>query len=116
MSRDIGEWVRRRLSILQNWRDFVKKVVRIVKEVVPEAEVYVFGSVLESKVTGSSDIDILVVVPDDVDLKKTYLDIVLRLEDAVGEDSYLLDVHIVRKSDVERPPYAWWLRRAVRVG
>ncbi len=115
MSRDIGKWLQRRISILKNWREFVKKVVAIIKEIVPSVEVYVFGSVVSGEITGSSDIDVLVVVPDEVNLRKVHLDIVLKLEDVLGEDSYILDIHVVKKCDVDKPPYVWWLRKAVKI-
>lgn len=52
------------LRALKAMRDYVKvaeKVKDIALKCVPDAKVYVFGSVVEGKYTASSDIDILIV-------------------------------------------------------
>ena len=46
---------------LRNYRKIARKVKDIVRRRCPEAEVYVFGSVVEGKATAASDIDILVI-------------------------------------------------------
>lgn len=49
------------LSHLQNHMVVARKVKKIVRSIDPEAEVYVFGSIVRGKYTAASDIDILVV-------------------------------------------------------
>jgi len=46
---------------LENYREVAEEVKRIVLELDPQAEVYVFGSVVRGLYTASSDIDILVI-------------------------------------------------------
>jgi len=52
---------RETLAYLSKYRELAGKVKEIVKSVYPEAEVYIFGSVLSGKITALSDIDILIV-------------------------------------------------------
>lgn len=49
------------LSIIGKYLDLARQVKEIVQGFDPEAEVYLFGSVIKGKITTSSDIDILVV-------------------------------------------------------
>jgi len=62
---------RRRLSYLKNYLEAARRVKELVKSRWPEAETYVFGSVIKGEYTTSSDIDILVILdrepsPDEV--------------------------------------------------
>ncbi len=52
---------RKRADIVRNWREHVYKVAKAVREVLPDAEVHVFGSAVTGDLVASSDIDILVV-------------------------------------------------------
>lgn len=49
------------LGVLRSYRSIARRVKEIVLEYDSEARVYVFGSVVEGKYTGASDIDILIV-------------------------------------------------------
>lgn len=55
------EYNLRKLKILNNYMAIAKKVKEITTKFDPHAEVYVFGSVIEGKITGASDIDVLVI-------------------------------------------------------
>jgi len=52
---------RRTLAYLSRYRELAEVVKDVVKKYCPDAEVYVFGSVLTGRYTASSDIDVLVV-------------------------------------------------------
>ncbi|BES81594.1 nucleotidyltransferase domain-containing protein [Pyrodictium abyssi] len=52
-----------RASILRNWRKIASRVADAVREVCPEARVYVAGSVARGEWIAASDIDIVVVLP-----------------------------------------------------
>ncbi len=58
-----------RVEILKEWREWIPLIVRSVKETLGEdAEVFIFGSVVEGRLTAASDVDVLVAsnnVPDD---------------------------------------------------
>lgn len=59
-------WVRwwgpevRRAEMARRWREWVPRVVRAIKKLYPDAEVYLIGSVAEGLYTGASDVDLLV--------------------------------------------------------
>jgi hypothetical protein len=52
---------KRALEHLANYREVSRKVKEIVQESWGDSRVYVFGSVIEGRITAGSDIDILVV-------------------------------------------------------
>lgn len=52
-----------RLQILRNWRKYVDIVARAIREVYPDAEVYLIGGAAEDRLTILSDIDLLIVLP-----------------------------------------------------
>ena len=53
------------LKALAQWRELVATVARAVKEVRPDAEVYVVEGAAEGRLTALSDIDIVVVLPEE---------------------------------------------------
>lgn len=105
----------KRMRMLREWRDIVSRAARIVKQLIPEAEVYAFGSAVTGRVTGSSDIDVLVVVPNNLSERETHTYLSNKLEEHLGSTSYILDLHIVRREDLDSSPYMWWIERAARI-
>ncbi|MEM0262303.1 MAG: nucleotidyltransferase domain-containing protein [Ignisphaera sp.] len=59
--KSIGEYIAKRINIIKECRNVANGVAQIIKQITPGVEVYVFGSAVAGRVTGSSDIDILVV-------------------------------------------------------
>jgi len=62
------EWVERRVERLRNWRNVAEVVCVVVKRFLPDASVYVFGSVARGDWSADSDIDVLIIsgsVPED---------------------------------------------------
>ncbi|MEM1611069.1 MAG: nucleotidyltransferase domain-containing protein [Sulfolobales archaeon] len=49
------------LRYLKNYMEVARRAKEIIMEIDPEAEVYVFGSVVRGRYTAASDIDILVI-------------------------------------------------------
>ncbi|MDK6028655.1 nucleotidyltransferase domain-containing protein [Ignisphaera sp. 4213-co] len=77
------EYSKRIRETFSNPIEFLKKVKEDILKMLPNAEIYLFGSVSRGKYTLSSDIDVLIVVDNlegvDVDLvkakiKKKYID------------------------------------------
>ena len=58
------------LRALTRWKRYVRTVSEAVKKVAPEARVYVAGGAAEDRLTIESDIDVLVVLPHEVDLEE----------------------------------------------
>ncbi|MEM0027795.1 MAG: nucleotidyltransferase domain-containing protein [Ignisphaera sp.] len=51
----------KRAKLVSEWRLWASRIARVVKEVIPDAEVYVIGSVARGDNVGGSDVDILIV-------------------------------------------------------
>ena len=58
------------LSRLIGWKRYVKIVSEAVRKVIPEARVYLTGGAAESRLTIESDIDLLVVLPREIDFRE----------------------------------------------
>lgn len=93
-----GKWA---LEQLANYREVSKKVKDIIRGSWKDAEVYVFGSVVEGRYTAGSDIDILVVVEG------------VTREDAIRMKAWItkdieapVELHIASKKEYEN-----WYRR-----
>ncbi|BDC17548.1 nucleotidyltransferase domain-containing protein [Acidianus sp. HS-5] len=79
-------------------------------------EVYVFGSVITGKITGGSDIDVIVVIKRGEDRNKALIDFIDEVESKLGEEaSYLFDVKIIYDDEKGLPPYRSFLKNAIRV-
>lgn len=115
MSNNIGGWLARRLRALRDWRRLAEAAAEKLRGIRPGVEVYVFGSVVRGRITGASDIDLLVVLPDGVDELRSHVEMVKVLEDELGDLAYLIDVHVVGRSKLEREPYRWWLRDSIKI-
>ncbi|MGC9180593.1 MAG: nucleotidyltransferase family protein [Vulcanisaeta sp.] len=102
----------RRIELLRDWRSLINMVLPILRRY--GIECYVFGSVVTGRITGSSDIDILLVIEsgDPLDIK---VRIAEEIEDRFGELAYLFDIKVVNARDRDKPPYTWFLRSAVRI-
>jgi predicted nucleotidyltransferase len=101
----MSSWVRYRFQHLRRWREYAEKIAKAVKDLLPDTQVYVIGSVAEGNTTVYSDIDILVVVPAkalSTEEKKQLL--IQILERAI--DLYQLpwdapvEIHIADKMDI----------------
>jgi predicted nucleotidyltransferase len=49
------------LEMLRKWKEYGGRIAEAASQVLGECEVFAFGSVVESRATGGSDVDILVV-------------------------------------------------------
>ena len=58
------EYARKLSLLLEDPKKFLEEVKREIVKELPEARVYLFGSVARGRYTAASDIDILVVVKD----------------------------------------------------
>jgi predicted nucleotidyltransferase len=55
------DFLTERAEMIRNWDSYVVKIARAAKSILPDAKVYVFGSVLRGEAVGGSDVDILIV-------------------------------------------------------
>ncbi len=49
-----------RARMVREWKVYVERIARAAKELMPDAEIYVFGSVVKGEATGGSDVDVLI--------------------------------------------------------
>ena len=52
-----------RLQLLRNWKKYTSITAKAIKEVCPDAEIYLIGGAAENRLTILSDIDLLIVLP-----------------------------------------------------
>jgi hypothetical protein len=55
------EFSKKRNEILINFREYLKKIKKNIEHSLKDTQVYLFGSALDKKLVGGSDIDILIV-------------------------------------------------------
>jgi DNA polymerase sigma len=62
----MSNWVKYHFEHLKRWREYAEKIAKAVKDLIPEAKVYVIGSIAENRTTIYSDIDILIAIPSKI--------------------------------------------------
>ena len=72
----------RRAEIVRNYRKFIPNIVSAIREILGDAKVFLFGSVVEGKAVGGSDIDIMIVADVRGNLKRS--DIIAKIEEKAG--------------------------------
>jgi len=88
---------------LRNYMQITSKVGKIIKHKYKGTKVYVFGSTVRGSYTASSDIDLLVVLPQSLDLNeraKLRAMVFMKFPDAP------LELHIVNEKEFKD----WYLR------
>ncbi len=112
----MSSWVKHHFAYLRRWREYAEKVCRAVRDIIPDAEVYVIGGVAEGRTTIYSDIDILIIVKE-ADLparKRLLVDLLERAMDAYGLPwDAPVELHIV--GEAEAKEYFKHSRRVVRI-
>ncbi len=96
-----------RLLLILKWREVVEEIVRIIKEVLPEAEIYLVGSVARGEYDAFSDVDILVVFSDELKREDR-----IRIRAKVWEEAekrkipwgFPWDLHFVKKGEENKYP------------
>ena len=96
----------RRYWMVRNWREVVGRVRDAVLEMFPEARVYVFGSVVEGRVTASSDIDVLIKI-DDLNGLEARGKLLAEIKKAINF-APLFEFHLANEKEFE------WYRRFVK--
>ncbi len=95
-------------------RSLIQKTVEALSRIPYIKEVYLFGSMVEGKITGSSDIDLLIVVGKK-NIKESYIEIALFLEKEINDKSYLIDIHVISEEMLREPPFIWILHKAEKI-
>ncbi|MEM4281736.1 MAG: nucleotidyltransferase domain-containing protein [Candidatus Caldarchaeum sp.] len=96
-----------RASMVRQWRKYVREIARAVSNVLPDAKVYVFGSVVKGEAVGGSDVDILVVSQHTPASNLERARVKLRIEEEAGLPLYHpFEIHLVDEEEAE-----WYYRR-----
>ncbi len=93
-----------RFKSLLRWRDQLPELLEAVRSVLPDAEVYVFGSALRNELTANSDVDILVV--SDRALGSQRHKLVVAIEEKL-RTPLIFEIHLTMKEKL-----AWYKKHA----
>ncbi|MEM1674084.1 MAG: nucleotidyltransferase domain-containing protein [Candidatus Bathyarchaeia archaeon] len=93
-----------RFKSLLKWRDQLPELLETVRSVLPDAEVYVFGSALRSRLTANSDVDVLVV--SDRALGSQRHKLAVAIEERL-RNPFIFEIHLTTKEKL-----AWYKRQA----
>lgn len=93
------------LKVISSWRKYVEAVAESVKSVVPEAQIYLIGGAAEARLTVKSDIDVLIVLPEQPDMAEAaeLRARILREAEEMGLPPYApVELHIAGPEGLER--------------
>jgi len=101
MSRELilGEVERRRRVFSRLW-EYLAAIREAVRELDPDAEVYLFGSVARGEARPDSDVDVLVVSDRYGDEVGRVAEVLLRIEERLGFVG-VFEVHVVSRRTFE---------------
>jgi len=92
-------------KILESWKDIVKALANSAKEVLGDAEVVPFGSIVEGKATATSDLDILIVTKDMPKSAMAIAQIKSKIEEATGlPPLHPIQIHLTTWQEAETNP------------
>jgi predicted nucleotidyltransferase len=95
--------LRSRAKMVEGWKVWARKVANAAKTIMPDARVYVFGSVIRGGATGGSDVDMLIVsqnVPRKV-LERSRIKV--KIEDMAGLPIYHpFEIHLATEDESEQ--------------
>ena len=89
-------------KLIENWREYSKKIAKASKELLGECEVYVFGSVIEGTWTGGSDVDILIISDKVPQSNKARGELKAKIEEKAGLPLFHpFEIHLVNTDEAE---------------
>ncbi len=97
-----------RARMLREWREWVRRIARVARELIPDAEVYVIGSIIRGDYTGGSDVDVLIVSPNAPKTLLSRAKVKVLIEERLNLPHYHpFEIHVLRPEEAEA-----YLRRA----
>ena len=93
-----------RFKSLLKWRDQLPELLEAVRSVLPDAEVYVFGSALRNELTANSDVDILIVSDEATGSQRHKL--AVAIEEKL-RNPFIFEIHLTTKEKL-----SWYKRHA----
>jgi len=93
-----------RVKMLKEWKTWVQKIAETVKELVPNVQVYVIGSVVRGDYVAGSDVDVLVISPNIPEKMIKRGEIKVKIEEKLNLPYYHpFEIHILRPEEAK--PY-----------
>jgi len=88
--------------LLEQWKKWSKKIAEASKKILGECKVFVFGSVVEGKATGGSDVDILIICRNLPESRKERAEIIVKIEEEAGLPLYHpYEIHLVTEEEAK---------------
>jgi len=93
-----------RFKDLLRWRQQLPGLLKAVRKVLPDGDVYVFGSALRDELTANSDVDVLIVSEN---IKERHRQgVAVAIEEEL-ENPWIFEMHLVNRDGM-----AWYKRHA----
>jgi predicted nucleotidyltransferase len=103
-----------RARMLREWRKWIPRVIDAIKQLYPDAEVYVIGSVAEDNYIAASDLDLLIVTNSPPQTPREEAEAKTRIEELANLlIHHPLEIHFAGRVEKEK-----WLkssRKAIRL-
>jgi len=98
------------IKLAKEWRYWSIRIARAARDLLGECEVYVFGSVVEGKMTGGSDVDILIISDNVPKCMRKIWELKAKIEEISQLPLYHpYEIHLVNKEEAE-----WYMRHIKR--
>ncbi|MHA1679289.1 MAG: nucleotidyltransferase domain-containing protein [Promethearchaeota archaeon] len=89
-------------KFFKNYKKYLKRLNKSSKKILKDAHLYLFGSILEGKLVGGSDIDILIIA----DVPKNHIkraEIIAKIEEKASLPlSHPFEIHLITKEELEK--------------
>jgi len=93
-------------ELARQWQYWSRKIAEAAKIILTTCEVYVFGSVVEGRGTGGSDVDILIISDNVPSKAKDRWELKAIIEERAGLPLYHpYEIHLVNRKEAE-----WYMR------
>ncbi|MFW9924897.1 MAG: nucleotidyltransferase domain-containing protein [Candidatus Thorarchaeota archaeon] len=80
----IYEVGKKRYEIAKNYKQYLQPIKQACLELLPDAELFLFGSALRNELVAESDIDILIVTNETLNNQRERATIAIGIEDKIG--------------------------------
>jgi len=80
----IYEIGKERFKIIKKYKQYLEPIKQACLKSLPEAKVFLFGSILRGEVVAASDIDILILTDKEFNNQKERASVIIEIEDSIG--------------------------------
>ena len=105
---------REMVKLAKEWRFWSKRIAEAAKKILGDCEIYVFGSIVEGKAAGGSDVDVLIVSDKIPGKLGERWKLKAKIEEEAGLPLYHpYEVHLVNKEEARW--YYKYVRKRVKI-